>query len=129
MVEFGKLLIEWCRGTELNRRRQPFQGCALPPELPRQATNIVRWIRSSVKEAHYNIRHVEGRGTGFHRVSGDTAWEHPSTCPEFEASVRFPSSSVPLKVLQSLGKLESPEALTASARLAVCSVETGIIAV
>src|SRR5207244_7239606 len=21
-------------GTELNRRRQPFQGCALPPELP-----------------------------------------------------------------------------------------------
>src|SRR6185503_6125742 len=24
----------WCPGTELNRRRQPFQGCALPPELP-----------------------------------------------------------------------------------------------
>src|SRR5262245_40250585 len=25
-----KLLEKWCRGTELNRRRQPFQGCALP---------------------------------------------------------------------------------------------------
>src|SRR5256885_10791912 len=24
----------WWQGTELNRRRQPFQGCALPPELP-----------------------------------------------------------------------------------------------
>jgi hypothetical protein len=44
------LTTKWCRGTELNRRRQPFQGCALPPELPRQATNIVRWIRCSVKK-------------------------------------------------------------------------------
>jgi hypothetical protein len=25
---------EWWPGTELNRRRQPFQGCALPAELP-----------------------------------------------------------------------------------------------
>ena len=25
----------WCRGTELNCRHQPFQGCALPTELPR----------------------------------------------------------------------------------------------
>ena len=24
----------WWPGTELNRRRQPFQGCALPTELP-----------------------------------------------------------------------------------------------
>src|SRR5207247_3854407 len=24
----------WWPGTELNRRLQPFQGCALPPELP-----------------------------------------------------------------------------------------------
>ena len=29
-----KALREWWPGTELNRRRQPFQGCALPPELP-----------------------------------------------------------------------------------------------
>src|SRR3954464_4674349 len=27
-------LKSWWPGTELNRRRQPFQGCALPPELP-----------------------------------------------------------------------------------------------
>ena len=26
---------KWCRGTELNCRHQPFQGCALPTELPR----------------------------------------------------------------------------------------------
>ncbi len=25
----------WCRGTESNCRHQPFQGCALPTELPR----------------------------------------------------------------------------------------------
>jgi hypothetical protein len=25
---------KWWPGTELNRRRQPFQGCALPTELP-----------------------------------------------------------------------------------------------
>jgi hypothetical protein len=33
-----KLLIfkefRWWPGTESNRRRQPFQGCALPTELP-----------------------------------------------------------------------------------------------
>ena len=26
---------KWCRGTESNCRHQPFQGCALPTELPR----------------------------------------------------------------------------------------------
>jgi hypothetical protein len=25
---------KWWPGTESNRRRQPFQGCALPTELP-----------------------------------------------------------------------------------------------
>src|SRR5215472_2121798 len=29
-----KLLKSWWPGTESNRRRQPFQGCALPAELP-----------------------------------------------------------------------------------------------
>src|ERR1022692_1446854 len=42
----------WWPGTELNRRRQPFQGCALPPELPGhvskpadppRATRVVRF--------------------------------------------------------------------------------------
>src|SRR5437667_11271839 len=40
----------WCRGTELNRRRQPFQGCALPPELPRHRAIILEWICSDVKK-------------------------------------------------------------------------------
>src|SRR5271167_5199586 len=30
-------LKTWWPGTELNRRRQPFQGCALPAELPGHA--------------------------------------------------------------------------------------------
>ncbi|MCC2643483.1 MAG: putative Phage integrase [Nitrospira sp.] len=33
--EFPKWWILWCRGTESNCRHQPFQGCALPTELPR----------------------------------------------------------------------------------------------
>src|SRR2546427_12772520 len=32
----------WWPGTELNRRRQPFQGCALPPELPGHSLLTVR---------------------------------------------------------------------------------------
>src|SRR5437763_14559818 len=32
--DFPKSFEMWWPGTELNRRRQPFQGCALPPELP-----------------------------------------------------------------------------------------------
>jgi hypothetical protein len=48
----SNLMKTWWPGTELNRRRQPFQGCALPPELPGhvskpahtlQATRIVRF--------------------------------------------------------------------------------------
>ena len=29
----------WCRGTESNCRHQPFQGCALPTELPRHSVD------------------------------------------------------------------------------------------
>ena len=32
----AKLLKEWWPGTESNRRRRPFQGRALPTELPGQ---------------------------------------------------------------------------------------------
>ena len=32
----AKLFRMWWPGTESNRRRQPFQGCALPAELPGQ---------------------------------------------------------------------------------------------
>ena len=34
MESDAKTFEMWWPGTELNRRRQPFQGCALPPELP-----------------------------------------------------------------------------------------------
>ena len=33
----SKICKKWCRGTELNCRHQPFQGCALPTELPRHS--------------------------------------------------------------------------------------------
>jgi IS5 family transposase len=32
--KFSNLENLWWPGTESNRRRQPFQGCALPTELP-----------------------------------------------------------------------------------------------
>jgi integrase len=35
MTEACKSAETWCRGTESNCRHQPFQGCALPTELPR----------------------------------------------------------------------------------------------
>ena len=35
---------EWWPGTELNRRRQPFQGCALPPELPGHFVRMSAWV-------------------------------------------------------------------------------------
>ena len=38
--EFPKWWILWCRGTESNCRHQPFQGCALPTELPRHSGRI-----------------------------------------------------------------------------------------
>ncbi len=38
LVRTWKLLIQWWPGTESNRRRQPFQGCALPAELPGHET-------------------------------------------------------------------------------------------
>ena len=50
-IPLSSLKMRW-PGTELNRRRQPFQGCALPPELPGhtskpahlpRATRIVRF--------------------------------------------------------------------------------------
>ena len=37
----------WWPGTELNRRRQPFQGCALPPELPGHVSQPVHPPRAA----------------------------------------------------------------------------------
>ena len=41
-----KAFETWWPGTELNRRRQPFQGCALPPELPGHAGKTA-WLPES----------------------------------------------------------------------------------
>ena len=35
--------FRWWPGTESNRRRQPFQGCALPTELPGQVITKTWW--------------------------------------------------------------------------------------
>src|SRR5437868_6312441 len=35
-----KLFRNWWPGTESNRRRQPFQGCALPAELPGRGLSV-----------------------------------------------------------------------------------------
>src|SRR5215467_5321442 len=43
-LKIRKLLATWWPGTESNRRRQPFQGCALPTELPGQT-----WLRAHAR--------------------------------------------------------------------------------
>src|SRR5580704_6767901 len=43
----AKCLKRWWPGTELNRRRQPFQGCALPPELPGHVSRSTYPLRST----------------------------------------------------------------------------------
>ena len=35
-----RLCSKWWPGTESNRRRQPFQGCALPTELPGRCVKL-----------------------------------------------------------------------------------------
>src|SRR5436853_5829830 len=40
-------LAGWCRGTESNCRHQPFQGCALPTELPRHIVWFGQEMRTS----------------------------------------------------------------------------------
>src|SRR5665213_4134411 len=50
---------KWWPGTESNRRRQPFQGCALPTELPgREETTkpshfITRRFSGAISRTHY----------------------------------------------------------------------------
>src|SRR5215469_5809307 len=50
----GKCLKTWWPGTESNRRRQPFQGCALPTELPGQV------FRSRVQGCSFATRQKFG---------------------------------------------------------------------
>jgi site-specific recombinase XerC len=41
LVKGAQRTLSWWPGTESNRRRQPFQGCALPTELPGRQSAIV----------------------------------------------------------------------------------------
>src|SRR5579864_3000939 len=49
--------LRWWPGTELNRRRQPFQGCALPPELPGHIPLALRtciaWNTSEIRRTRH----------------------------------------------------------------------------
>jgi integrase len=45
VMEACKSAEEWCRGTESNCRHQPFQGCALPTELPRHGVERVALLQ------------------------------------------------------------------------------------
>src|SRR5437016_2675911 len=59
-AQFGSGIVfdlkMWWPGTELNRRRQPFQGCALPPELPGHVRNPR--IRRGPRDC---LLHADGR--------------------------------------------------------------------
>jgi hypothetical protein len=54
--------LKWWPGTELNRRRQPFQGCALPPELPGHVSKPAHLPRAA-RIVHFTLI-VAGLPTG-----------------------------------------------------------------
>ena len=83
--DIAKCKKKWWPGTESNRRRQPFQGCALPSELPGHARlrrlreggaqnaadqspedNIVTTASESLKSAHQG---ASGRRRIFRRAA------------------------------------------------------------
>src|SRR6202035_932796 len=64
----------WWPGTELNRRRQPFQGCALPPELP----GHIFETRSSVAGCEDRSLHADCCG-----IATERKCSLPNTCGTF----------------------------------------------
>src|SRR5438552_9766223 len=62
LCDLKQRLLEWWPGTELNRRRQPFQGCALPPELPGHAFAL--WSETPCVAPTRAVRELRARGTG-----------------------------------------------------------------
>ena len=61
--ERAKPFRMWWPGTELNRRRQPFQGCALPPELPGHVRSPPSGLRVAICEEG-PLRSEMGGNTG-----------------------------------------------------------------
>ena len=43
----------WWPGTESNRRRQPFQGCALPTELPGHFKSAIGNVPEGALKVYY----------------------------------------------------------------------------
>src|SRR6202158_2341545 len=64
----------WWPGTELNRRRQPFQGCALPPELPGHCLRTSGLHSSVHKTTNGRFRRALGA------LTGRDAAKHNSRC-------------------------------------------------
>src|SRR6185369_1515933 len=52
----------WWPGTDLNRRRQPFQGCALPTELPGRGCCSEFLHCNTAERVELNCEYVPRRG-------------------------------------------------------------------
>jgi hypothetical protein len=63
----------WWPGTDLNRRRQPFQGCALPPELPGhlRCGNSCGCDLKKYSSLSTNVASVEAKSWGVLILQGD----------------------------------------------------------
>src|SRR5215469_12751266 len=74
----AKSLKTWWPGTELNRRRQPFQGCALPPELPGHVRNAL------AADCEKSSLHADCGGSAdpseSFRFEADGTWSIIATC-------------------------------------------------
>jgi hypothetical protein len=64
----------WWPGTELNRRRQPFQGCALPPELPGH------YLRATLSAMSIRTTTDGGLGRALGALTGRDAVKQNSRC-------------------------------------------------
>ena len=63
----------WCRGAESNCGHQPFQGCALPTELPRHTNLDKAWLNVCAENANVCTRILPAKSSkriGFFRSWG-----------------------------------------------------------
>src|SRR5215469_1046258 len=70
-----KSLIKWWPGTESNRRRQPFQGCALPTELPGQDWLIAAtkpWMGPQKRSSRETRLIITSAGNSLKHATRDT---------------------------------------------------------
>ena len=81
-------LKTWWPGTELNRRRQPFQGCALPPELPGHVSRAA--ARGSL-----GLSASARLGGRYDRSPADCAWNALDYSNRFRFPQRYGAESEP----------------------------------